>query len=105
MSKGQTLSITLFDFGIWRNNSSSPVSAINSCRIYANIVDSNSSIVSTICGGESEGDREKVVYDSASNIVRVSVLLLKQPYFLIKYRGTYATYLKHVLTDRSNIDY
>lgn len=90
LQQGQTVHLTLLNFGVYQNVTTSDKGTI--CHIYAVLKDSfvsNDGPGSLVCGGDV---RETLVLTSMAKEVQISMKKLNSPprdpiYFLIKYEG------------------
>ena len=94
---GQTITLTLVDFAIWKEPGTSQDDRLGSlCTMYASIRETGSGLggtgTTTVCGGAPS--KETKLFTSTSNVVQVTfsgsssaAAAATGPYFLIKYEG------------------
>jgi hypothetical protein len=81
---GQTLNVTLLDFGVWSNRADE-----TACTVYAKLTSSTSPTVSQICGGRTR--EQQIYWSSGKQDLRIQIMnttALPDPvYFLIHFQG------------------
>ena len=99
---GQTIQLTLIDFGVWRGDWGQrsvgrrrQSSKTGLCHMYGEIEEPGTGSRVTVCGGDR---RETIVYQSDTHEVRVHLVdparAADPVYFVLHYQGTHALYMQ-----------